>query len=57
MILFLTDLSEVTDLLMSHFNKHLNDEVDGLRRVAVNLHRKRQEKVTKTTPAHILVHQ
>lgn len=41
MIRISTDLSEVTDLLMSHFHKNLNDEVDGLRRVAVNLHKKK----------------
>lgn len=42
MVIIMTDLSEVTDLLMSHFNKNLNDEVDGLRRVAINLHKKGQ---------------
>lgn len=52
-----TDLSEVTDLLMSHFHKNLNDEVDGLRRVAINLQKKKKgkDKVNKTTPAGILV--
>lgn len=40
----MADLSEVTDLLMSHFNKNLNDEVDRLRRVAINLRKKRSRK-------------
>lgn len=53
-MIFLADLSEVTDLLVSHFNENLNDEVDRLGRVAVNLHKKK-EKVDKMTPAGILV--
>lgn len=36
---------------MSHFDENLNDEVDGLGRVAVNLLNKNKEKkkVNKTT--------
>lgn len=30
-------LSQVADLLVSHFHENLNDEVDRFRRVAVNL--------------------
>lgn len=32
-----THLSQVTDLLVGHLYKNLNDEVDGLGRVAVDL--------------------
>lgn len=34
---FCTHLSQVTDLLVSHFHKDFDDEVDRLRRVAVDL--------------------
>lgn len=41
-------LPQVTDLLVSHLHKNLNDEVDGLRRVAVNLQNK--NNFTTKTP-------
>lgn len=39
-----THLSQVTDLLVGHLYEHLNDEVDGLGRVAVDLRYKSQSR-------------